>query len=228
MQEMDIFNELIRYEPGLLEKPIEELVPISFIGSAAIQAYRSIVSKLPNLPMTEEQKKKTLADGQDAGKMLLAIEGRIGELLPAVPNGDRKTDRFQNLAEDAEKTGLTQPQRSNARTIARHPTEVAEVIKEAEENEDIPTKTAVLNKVRLMKEQKRRIEAEKIVKPDIIISLEEQEYLMKLEKTIYACPKENEIPKNWHDEPFKQACNMARIIYNRLEVLLNERENISK
>ncbi len=233
MREMDIFNELIRYEPGLLEKPIEQLVPISFIGSAAIQAYRIIVSKLPNLPMTQEQKEKTLRDGQDAGKMLLAIEGRIGELYSVAPEAARPGRPVLHPGSTKKdiapkKDHIARKQMQKAQTIARHPTEVAEVIQEAEENEDIPTKTAVLNKVRFKKEQERRKEAEKIVKPDIIISLEEQEYLVKLEKTLYACPKEYEIPKDWHDESFKQACNMAGIIYNRLEGLLNERESISK
>ena len=230
MNNMDIFNELIKYQPGLLEKPIEQLVPISFIGGAAIQAYRMIVSKLPNLPMTEEQKKKTLADGQDAGKMLLAIESRIGEFCEPLhmTNGDRKSKDFQRKQEAAEATGLNRKQRAYARTIAHHPTEVAEVIQEAEENEDIPTKTAVINRVRFKKEQERRKEAEKKVKPEFIISLEEQEYLMKLEKTVYTCPKESEIPKNWHEESFNRAQGMAQIIIKRLEVLSNERESISE
>ncbi len=123
MREMDIFNELIRYEPGLLEKPIEQLIPISFIGSAAIQAYRVIVSKLSNLPMTEEQKKKTLADGQDAGKMLLAIEGRIGELLkplkkdiPTAGSGRGKTGtQYTGFKDSRYVSGITWSQKYEGR-----------------------------------------------------------------------------------------------------------------
>jgi hypothetical protein len=225
MNNMDIFNELIKYQPGLLEKPIEELVPISFIGGAVIQAYRAIVSKLPNLPMIEEQKKKTLADGQDAGKMLLAIEARIGELLPD-PNKALSTS-LSGGGKAKRPEGIKSKQAFHARTIAGHPTEVAEVIQEAEENEDIPTKTAVLNKVRFKKEKERRETAEKKIKPEIIISLEEQNYLMKLEKTVYACPQINDIPKNWHEQSFHQAQGMARIIIKRLEVLLDETESIT-
>ena len=84
---------------------------------------------------------------QDAGKALLMIEARIGELLPpayksrpARPAGP--TGRFaagsRRLPE-----AIKPKQAQRARAIASHPTEVAEVIREAEENEDILTKTAV-------------------------------------------------------------------------------------
>lgn len=227
MKEMDIFNELIKYQPGLLEKPIEELVPISFIGDAAVAAYRTIINQLKRMDQLDEQNQKTLCDGQDAGKMQLLIQAAIGiKLREDIPDtgtgGAPGQPRLKNGA-----AKMTETQRTTARTISKHPEVIEEVIQEAEENEDIPTKTAVLNKVRLKREQVHRKEAEKREVPDGIVSLEEQSYLMKLEKTLYACPKESEIPKNWHDQPFKQACNMAKIIYNRLEVLLNETENIS-
>lgn len=44
----------------------------------------------------------------------------------------------------------------SARAIARRPEAVAQVIAEAKENEDIPTKTAVLDRIALEKERKRR------------------------------------------------------------------------
>jgi hypothetical protein len=46
-----------------------------------------------------------------------------------------------------ERIGMTKKQMENAQAIASHPEEVAEVIKEAEKNEDIPTKTALLSKI---------------------------------------------------------------------------------
>jgi len=152
---MDTFKELISRGPELLDKPIEELLPISFVGAAAVSAYRSWIRKLDSLPMAEEQKRETLRDGQNAGKMLLAIEARIGELLP---RGDRagwirtegstkKATRL-NLPIDGKRAHV-------ARQIFNNPDAVAEVIAEAEENGDIPTKTAVLNKVRDRRRRER-------------------------------------------------------------------------
>ncbi len=197
MNKMDIFNELIKYEPGLLEKPIEELVPISFIGGAAIQAYRSIVSKLPNLPMTQEQKEKTLRDGQDAGKMLLAIEGRIGELLPESKEAKRLGGGSGSTGRKTRPDGITEKMAHTARIITRHPTEVKEVIKEAEENEDIPTKTAVVNKVKQKKEKKQREAFEK-ARPKI----EEKPYLSEyLESCIDRQIQTNTVLKEIFDNP---------------------------
>ena len=219
MDNMEIFNELIRKEPNLLDRPIKDLLPISFVGAAAVSAYRSLVSRLKDLPMTEEQKRKTLGDGQDAGKMLLAIEGRIGELLkpvreqPSVPlnaNGKKGGTIPKPYPES-----ITKAQRNTADIIASHPEEVAEVIKEAEENEDIPTKTAVLNKVRFKKEHERRKEAEKRDKPNIVLTIEQQQYINTLERVIGILPKEP--PKDWQEKPFARAKGLALIIINRLK-----------
>lgn len=173
MNQMDVFNELIKKEPNLLDRPLKDLLPISFVGVAAVAAYRSLVSKLDDLPMTEEQKRKTLADGQDAGKMLLAIEGRIGELLPTAEEGRRIGVSEAAAIRDgklerstARPEGIGEKQAFNARIISNNPDAVEEVIKEAEENEDIPTKTAVLNKVRLKKYQEKHPPTE-IERPDI-------------------------------------------------------------
>jgi len=129
MNNMEVFGELVKKDPGLLSRPIEELAPISFVGQSAVSAYRSIISRLDSLPMSEEQKAKTLKDGQDAGKMLLAIEARIGELCEPLhmPDGDRMSENFQRKRAAAEATGLNHKQRSNARTIHANPEAVEEV-----------------------------------------------------------------------------------------------------
>jgi len=98
-----------------------------------------------------------MKDGQDAGIALLAIEAKIGELLPKDARSilGRKT----TLIPAKDKAGIRGlpdgidfRQAHHARAIASHPREVEEVIREAEENEDIPTKTAVLNKIAYKRE----------------------------------------------------------------------------
>ena len=77
--------------------------------------------------------------------MLLAIEGRIGELLPSAeearrlsggPVGQPRTTPRQVLPD-----GISSKQALKARTIANNPDVVKEVIAEAEENEDIPKRS---------------------------------------------------------------------------------------
>ncbi len=151
---VEIFDLVVKNEQ--LPANIEDLIPLGFMGQRAVDFYRATVRRLDSLPMTQEQKGKTLRDGQDAGKMLLAIEGRIGELIKSLP----RSKEFPGITEGGKKVakgelakaGLDLQQAHKARTIASHPIEVAEVIQEAEKNEDIPTKTAVLNKIKYKKE----------------------------------------------------------------------------
>ena len=163
-----IFDLAVRQ--GGLPATLDKLVPLSFIGAAAVKFYQAKVKLMNQLGITEAQRKATLEDGQDAGEMLLNIEARIGELLPAVEEA-RKIGTSQGRAiadgklerSTARPEGITDKRAHYARTIHRNPAAVAEVIREAEENEDIPTKTAVLNKIRAQKAEEACQEARKSV-----------------------------------------------------------------
>jgi len=146
-----IFDLVIRNR--MLPEKIGELIPLSFIGQAAVSFYREKVALMDRLGLAEDQKRETLRDGQDAGRMLLTIEARIGELLPNAEEAQRLGGQKPGTPKGGGGTKVLPPDLSRkraqaARTIACHPEAVAQVIQEAEENEDIPTKTAVLNKVK--------------------------------------------------------------------------------
>jgi len=159
---MEVF-ELVR-KGETLPDVIQALVPISFIGQKAVTFYREKIKLMNQLGVAEEQKKITLADGQDAGRMLLDIEAKIGELLPPVEDIRRAIGNGQKgiPVDSTERGTIEYPKELNlhkrhmARAIANHPEAVAEVIKEAEKNEDIPTKTAVLTKIKLNKLQEQQ------------------------------------------------------------------------
>lgn len=158
---MEVFKELVKREPDLLARPMEELVPISFIGDAAVAAYRTIIGQLKRMDQLDEQNKKTLSDGQDAGKMQLLIQAAIGGKLReeiADNGGGLSTEERRELSKS---TKMTHRQRTTARTISKHPEAIEEVIQEAEENEDIPTKTAVINKIAYKEEKKVKDQVER-------------------------------------------------------------------
>ncbi len=71
----------------------------------------------------------------------MAIKARIGELSLAedrrLPRGQDSQYRKSPEPPKHERLGLKQKQMHTAQTIARHPRAVEEVIREAEENEDI-------------------------------------------------------------------------------------------
>jgi hypothetical protein len=157
-------------QEGKLPTTMEKLVPMSFIGSAAVKFYQAKVKLMDQLNVSEEQRKATLADGQDAGEMLLNIEARIGELALATPSAPtaKKGKQGGSSVEPLkhERLGMTERRLKDTETIYHNPIAVAEVIKEAKENEDIPTKTAVLKHIALAKLKEKEIKKEKTL-PDI-------------------------------------------------------------
>lgn len=78
---VEIFELVMRQK--LLPATMDKLIPLSFIGQKAVNYYRDKIKLMDQLEMTEEQRKATLKDGQQAGELLLDIEGRIGEIALA-------------------------------------------------------------------------------------------------------------------------------------------------
>lgn len=156
---------------GMLPVKLEDLVPLCFIGQAAVDFYKGKIKLMDQLKMTEEQRKATLRDGQQAGEMLLDIEGRIGELASAenkskpkpsiVPAGEGRNYRTRRGSEPSgqppkhERLGLPEKRMKQAQTISKHPEVVARVKAQAKKNEDIPTRTAVLNEINRTQREER-------------------------------------------------------------------------
>lgn len=215
----------------LLPTKADELIPLSFIGHAAVSFYKAKIKMMDQLRMTEEQRKATLADGQDAGEMLLDIEARIGELIkqtPRVPTrlpSGKMTGSKKSLPD-----GITRRRAADSRNIADNPVVVAKIKAEARKNEDIPTKAAVIDAVRREKEEKRKDAATKEKdKKRKFFPLEQQQYIMKLYSIIKDLNRiynrfPEEIPKNWNEDSFDEVQGLAKIITNRAKSIAKKME----
>jgi len=149
---VEVFD-LVR-RSGALPAKLEELVPLSFIGSAAVKFYKAKVEAMRQLGVAEDQRKATLGDGQDAGECLLRIEARIGELAKDVrPAYAKPTPKGGKTPSEEpskyERMNLPMARVKSAQQIHSHPEAVERVIQEARENEDIPTRTAVLKQIQI-------------------------------------------------------------------------------
>ncbi|MFA5424577.1 MAG: hypothetical protein WC374_12055, partial [Phycisphaerae bacterium] len=153
----------IALKTNQLPDKIEDLVPMMFAGQAAV---RFMAAKLKavsdkNVPdplgLLEEQRKKTVEDGQSMGEMLLTVMGRIGELSPDVNGALHVHKRHQKADDDKyrpkyEKLGLkSKDQLKQAQFISNHPDLVKETIAECKKNDDIPNITTVLHKHKIKK-----------------------------------------------------------------------------
>lgn len=209
---------------NLLPAKIDGLIPLSFIGKAAVGYYRDLISHMDELGMTEEQRKATLRDGQDAGELLLDIEARIGEIAEREPvarstpiGGGRGGFRPSGKPLKPERLGLTKKKMEQAQKIHKNPEVVERVKAMARENEDIPTKTAVLAEIRYQNEKSRRESAEKNhTESKAITSIEQAEAENAIDRMVSICPKT--WPKNWNESNLKRVSAKAKIIIKRLEV----------
>ena len=150
------------------------------------------------------------------------IEARIGELFDKAPSAHKSTR--QDVRVGPTKKDLAPVQdfgmRKNfekARAIHRHPDAVAEVIKEAEENEDIPTKTAVLNKIAYKKELERKKETRE--KNEIEMAGDAYLYLSRLQDALSLIPLTP--PKELRERDFLLIKAVWMRIYEKGKEFLN-------
>ena len=164
-----IFDLVVK--ENMLPARLEDLVPLSIAGPVYIGFMKGKAKALKQLAdnalargdkeawkMLEDQRKATLHDGQDTGEVILNIEARIGELYEALPSeaGVRpRNGQARGKQAGIKEAGIEHNRASKAVQVHRNPSAVAAVIKEARENEDIPTKTAVLNKIKGDKAQEQ-------------------------------------------------------------------------
>lgn len=217
----------------------KKLSEVIFLGDAAVKWHQHQLKMLKNKPdsinVSQESIDKITKDGQKVGIMLLNAQAKLGELSEAIPQarptevvhsdaptsaGGRKIigSKPTNEKPKHEKMGLkNRKQLQTAQTIKNNPETVQRVIDEAIANDDIPTKTAVVNQVRYENEKKRRKAAEgKKEKSKLIMKLDEQRYIMALEGCIRDLPKTP--PKDWSEQGFSMAQGLADILIKRLKI----------
>lgn len=160
-------NSLIIKEQYLPDT-IESLREFILIGQQKLKAYQAKVKAIDNLNLAKEVREQAIQDGQDMGKALLYAEAKMGDLLKDRPETDRgsRGGTSKPLPE-----GITKKQSHIAQKIADNLTIIEEVIKDAEEYEDIPTKFEVLKRIKI-KEKDDRIVEERKKRSEIVTGFE--------------------------------------------------------
>lgn len=246
---MNTFEIALR--SGTLPDRIEDLVPMMFAGQAAVKfmnAKLKLVTELSTqdpLGLLEEQRKKTVEDGQNVGEMLIKIMGRIGELAEKIPQKDAR--KYSNTSEGKiakskggfghnAKHGMLGLKDHNqlkaAQLIHRESKKpgggiVGDMIKEAKSHDDIPNVTMIIQKHRHnLAEERRKKEASK--RPENVAAqyLDAQKYLLKLMDLAMRLPKEP--PKHWNNEQMKQARNHVAVILRKLAPFIDNKKRLAQ
>jgi hypothetical protein len=236
---MNTFEVALRTKQ--LPEKIEDLVPMMFAGQAAVRFMAAKLKAVSDknlkdpLGTLEEQRKKTVEDGQCMGELLLAVMGKIGELSEGIPD---KKGYFYNPKSPTGKSPIkvnkhteiglkNDRQLKQAQFIKNHPDIVKETIAECKKNDDIPNITTVMHKhkIRRMEERERERQAQaknegRDVKSKLEITIEQRQYISKLEQIVMILPKQP--PKDWTRDAFDTVRGYVDVIISRLEYFTKE------
>lgn len=163
-------EELIVSREGKLPATLDDLSKFVLIGREKLVAVRAEIRAIEKVGLAQEVRKQKLKEAQDIADTVLDAEVRIGELMREVPkasggdHGNQYTGGKNNIGDNFAKTkteviaeaGFTPMQVSRFETLAAHPEIVEQAKVEARDNDDIVSRSLVLNKIR----EKKQSEAE--------------------------------------------------------------------
>lgn len=155
-----------------LPSKIEDLAKFVLIGREQLNMVRAGIKALDKLDMAKDVREQKKAEAQMLAEALMDAEVRIGEILLAMPKAQGANNRFvikkvelptaeenysapqpqpkpiETKQEAAQKLGFNKQQVERFQTLAQHKDIVEQVKQEARANDDLATRTAVLQAVR--------------------------------------------------------------------------------
>ena len=151
---------------------LPDLAAFVLVGREKLTAVRAEIRAIDKLQLAEDVRQQKRDEAQMLSEALLDAEGRIGELTKAIPKappdrGNQYTGGKPTALSQSQKSksevitdlGFTPKQVERFEILANNPDVVEEVKREARENDDIPTRTRVIDIVQQRKKaENARIE----------------------------------------------------------------------
>lgn len=159
---------------------IDDLAKFALVGREKLVAVRAEIRAIEKVGLAQEVREQKLREAQDISEAVLDAEVRIGELMAKVPKAtenqytkvqsDSGVAKQKSKADVIRDAGFTPKQVQRFQTLAAHPEIVAQAKAEARENDDIVSRSLVLNMVKdknraereAKREDERQENAEKI------------------------------------------------------------------
>ena len=167
-------NELTVKEFADLPAKIEDLAKFVLFGREKLKSVRAEISAIDRLTLAKDVREQKLAEAQMLSGALLDAERKIGEFTLTMPTnvgvgrwnkererqaeqGEKETEEHQrftgeplikNKTERIQELGFNKMQVKRFEVLAKNPEVVEQVKREAQENDDIPTRSRVLQLVK--------------------------------------------------------------------------------
>ena len=145
-------KEITRRKAQLPAK-IEDLTKFVLIGREQLVAVTAAIRAIDKIGVAKDVREQKLEEGQMLGGALLDAESRIGEILKENPPTSVRDEAGKLRGKTTLPEGISWNLSSHCQQLAEHPDIIEQVKAEAAENEDIPTRSEVLRKI---KENKRK------------------------------------------------------------------------
>ena len=146
---------------------VEDLSKFVLVGREKLVAVRAEIRAIEKVGLAEEVRQQKLQEAQDISEAVLDAEVRIGELMATVPKAKNQYQSavdsgvHSTKAEVIEKSGFTVKQVQRFETLAKNKDIVEQAKAEARENDDIVSRSLVLNMVKSKKKEKQLEDAKK-------------------------------------------------------------------
>ena len=144
-------TDLIETKGNNLPAKIEDVLQIFEFTDFKAKAWKIMTDKMGKLEEHTESYNAALRSGQKWGIAALYAQKRMGEITREIkPIYPDKSQEGVILSETGmNKAGISRGTHRDAERIANNPEILDRVIKNAEERGEIPTKTAVLNRIKI-------------------------------------------------------------------------------
>jgi len=151
-----------------LPETLPELSKFALIGREKLVAVRAAIRAIDKVGIAQEVREQKLKEAQDISEAVLDAEVRIGELMRNVPTAQGKRTDIKLMDNSVQKSkadfigqaGLTVKQVQRFETLAAHPDMVAQAKAEARQNDDIVSRTLVMNMIKDQQRAKREAQRE--------------------------------------------------------------------
>lgn len=239
-------NELTVKEFAALPAKIEDLAKFVLFGREKLKSVRAEISAIDRLTLAKDVREQKLAEAQMLSGALLDAERKIGEFTLTMPtnvgvgrwNKERQRQAEQEAKETGEhqrftgepliknkterikELGFNKMQVKRFEVLAKNPEVVEQVKREAQENDDIPTRSRVLQLVKEKRSPDWRHEARRGINDAIFKPLNARIDEERLSVWFESLTASDEL--QWRLSDIDAAINNLYIIRNYLNRRLRE------
>ena len=151
------FTELIETKGDNLPAKIEDVLSIFEFSDFRAKAFKIMTDKIKKLDDESEAYHTALRSGQNWGIATIYAKKRIGDITKNMPHNNKHNHPSSKTPEglgvykmiELKEKGLSQAAYLEAEQLAKYPEIVEQVIENAKDRGEIPTKTAVLNRIKI-------------------------------------------------------------------------------